>query len=449
MNISLQNVDKVSALLTVTLDSADCHANVEKTLKSYCKSATVPGFRKGMVPMALVKKQYGKTVLAEEIDKMLQDKVYEYLTENKVNILGQPLPSESMKPIDYDADSYEFVFDLAMAPEFKAEITAEDTLDYYTIEITEELVEQQISMYTQRGAKHEKVQEYQDKDMLKGLIAELDENGSTKEGGVQVEGAVMMPSYMKNDAQKAIFTGSKVNDVLVFNPSEAFGGNEAEISSLLKVQKEEVATLTGNFSFQVEEITRAVPAELNQELFNQVFGEGTVTTEEEFRAKIKEGISTQFSSDSDYRFLIDARTHLEAKIGKLEFNDELMKRIMHMNNADKDAAYLDENYENSIKELTWHLIKEQLVTTNEIKVEQADVIEMAKEATRVQFAQYGMLNVPDEVLENYAKEMLNKKETVENLVSRAVESKLAIALKTKATLNYKTVSMEDFNKLFE
>ncbi|MGL5273278.1 MAG: trigger factor, partial [Phocaeicola sp.] len=176
---------------------------------------------------------------------------------------------------------------------------------------------------------------------------------------------------------------------------------------------------------------------------------GTVATEEEFRAKIKDGIATQFSSDSDYRFLIDARNHLEAKIGKLEFNDALLKRIMFMNNEEKGDEFVAENYENSLKELTWHLIKEQLVAENEIKIEQADVMEMAKEATRVQFAQYGMLNIPEEVLTNYATEMLKKKETVENLVGRAVESKLAVALKSKATLNQKTVSMEDFNKLFE
>ncbi|MGL4520227.1 MAG: trigger factor [Phocaeicola sp.] len=449
MNISLQNVDAVSAVLTVKIEKADCQANVEKALKSYRKNATVPGFRKGMVPMALVKKQYGKAVLAEEIDKILRDKIYEYLSENNVNMLGQPLPNAAMQAIDYDAETYEFTFDIALAPEFKAEIAAEDTLDYYTIEVSEELVEQQVAMYTQRSAKHEKVQEYQDKDMLKGLIAELDEAGSTKEGGIQAEGAVMMPSYMKNDAQKAIFADSKVNDVLVFSPAEAFDGNEAEISSLLKISKEEVAGLSAKFSFQIEEITRAVPAELNQELFDQVFGEGAVATEEEFRAKIKEGIAKQFSSDSDYRFLIDARNHLEAKIGKLEFNDELLKRIMFENNEEKGEAFVAENYENSLKELTWHLIKEQLVAANEIKIEQADVLEMAKEATRVQFAQYGMLNIPEEVLENYAGEMLKKKESVDSLVGRAVESKLAIALKSKATLNHKTVSMEDFNKLFE
>jgi trigger factor len=304
-------------------------------------------------------------------------------------------------------------------------------------------------MYAQRAAKYEKVEEYADRDMVKGLLAELDENGNTKEGGIQVEGAVMMPSYMKNDEQKAIFATAKVNDVLVFNPNAAFEGNEAELSSLLKIKREEVAEMKSNFSFQVEEITRAVPAALTQELFDQVFGEGAVSSEEEFRGKIKEGIAAQFLADSNYKFLLDARTYLMNKVGKLEFPDALLKKIMLMNNEDKGESFVEENYEKSLEELTWHLIKEQLVEAFEIKVEQADVLEMAKENTRMQFAQYGMLNIPEEYLENSVKEMLKKRETVDNLIDRCIEVKLGAAIKEKVTLKESTVSTEEFNKMFE
>lgn len=449
MNISLQNVDKVSALLTVKIEKADYEDKVEKTLKAYRQKANIPGFRKGMVPMALIRKQYGKPVAAEEIDKLLQDKVYEYIHENKVNMLGQPLPNENMKPVDYDQESFEFVFDIALAPEFKAEVSKDDKIDYYTIEVSDDLVDQQVKMYAQRAAKFDKVESFEEKDMLKGLLAELDENGNTKEDGIKVEGAVMIPSYMKNDDQKAIFNGTKVNDVVTFNPFTAFDGVEAELSSLLKVSKEDVANHKGNFTIQIEEITRTVPAELNQELFDQVFGKDEVKSEEEFRAKIKEGIAKQFENDSDYKFLIDVRNYLVNKIGKLEFPEALLKRIMLLNNEEKGEEFVAENYDKSIEELEWHLIKEQLVAANEIKIEQEDVLNMAKDATRVQFAQYGMMNVPEDVLENYAKEMLKKKETVENLVNRAVESKLSVALKEKATLNNKTVSMDEFNKMFE
>ena len=297
--------------------------------------------------------------------------------------------------------------------------------------------------------KYEKVDVYEDKDMLKGLLAELDENGNTKEGGIQVEGAVMMPSYMKNDEQKAIFANAKVNDVLVFNPHTAWEGNAAELSSLLKIDKEEAAEMKSNFSYQVEEVTRFVEGELTQEIFDQVCGKDVVKTEEEFRVKIKEVIANQFVADSDYKFLIDVRKMLMEKVGKLEFPDALLKRIMRMNNQDKDEKFVDDNYDKSIEELTWHLIKEQLVKANNIKVEQEDVVNMAKEATRAQFAQYGMMSVPEDLLENYAKEMLKKKESVEGLVNRVVETKLASALKSQVKLNNKTISAEEFNKMFE
>ena len=451
MNVSFQNIDKVSGLLTVKLEKADYQEKVDKSLKTFRQKAQIPGFRKGMVPMSLVKKMYGKSVIAEEVNKLLSEKVYDYIKSNNVNMLGEPLPNEEKQQvIDFDTmEEFEFVFDIALAPEFKAEVSNTDKVDYYTIEVTDEMVENQVKAYTQRNGKYDQVSAYEDNDMLKGLIAELDENGNTKEGGIQVEGAVLMPSYMKNEEQKAIFANAKVNDVLVFNPNAAYDGHDAEIASLLKIEKEAAAEMKSNFSFQVEEITRFVPGDLNQELFDQVFGKDAVKTEEEFRAKVKEGIAAQFVADSDYKFLIDARKMLMEKVGKLEFPDELLKRIMLLNNKEKGEEFVAENYEKSVEELTWHLIKEQLVKDNEIKVEQEDVINMAKDATKAQFAQYGMMTVPEDILENYAQEMLKKKENVDGLVGRVVEAKLATALKAKVTLNNKTVSMEEFNKMFE
>lgn len=451
MNVSLQNIDKVSALLTVKLEKADYQEKVDKSLKGIRQKAQIPGFRKGMVPMSLVKKMYGKSVIAEEVNKTLSEAVYKYIQDNKVNILGEPLPNEDKQPdIDFDTmEEFEFLFDIALAPEFKAEVNADDVVDYYTIEVTDEMVDNQVKAYTQRTGKYEQVEAYEANDMLKGLIAELDENGNTKEGGIQVEGAVMMPSYMKNDEQKAIFANAKVNDVLVFNPHTAWDGNAAELASLLKIDKEAAAEMKSNFSYQVAEITRFIPGELNQEIFDQVCGEGVVKTEEEFRAKVKEVIANQFVVDSDYKFLIDARKVLMEKVGKLEFPDALLKRIMRLNNQDKDEKFVEDNYEKSLEELTWHLIKEQLVEANGIKVEQDDVANMAKEATRAQFAQYGMMSVPEDILENYAKEMLKKKESVEGLVNRVIETKLSSALKSQVKLNNKSISAEEFNKMFE
>ena len=451
MNVSLQNIDKVSALLTVKIEKADYEEKVAKTLKDLRKQAQVPGFRKGMVPMGMIKKMYGKSAVAEEVNKLLSENIYSYIKENNLNVLGEPLPNEEKQtPIDFDTmDDFEFVFDLGLAPEIKAEINKDVKVVYHNIDVTEEMIDSQVKVHTQRTGEYEQVKEYVDNDMLKGAIAEVNEKGNIKRTGIKADDVVLMPSYMKDEAQKELFKDAKVKDNIIFNPAKAYENNTAELASLLKIEKEEAEGLDADFKFQVNEITRFVPGELNQELFDQVFGEGAVKSEEEFKAKIKEDIQKQFEMDSNYRFLLDLREVLIANEGELSFPDALLKRLMLLNNKDKDEKFVEENYEQSIVELAWHLIKEKLVNQFEIKVEEEEVKNMARAATRAQFAQYGMTQVPEELLENYVGEMMKKRETVDSLVNRVVETKLAEALKDKVTLEPKTVSVEEFNKLFE
>lgn len=450
MNISLENIDKVSALLTIKMEKADYAERVDAALKNFRKKANMPGFRPGQVPMGLLKKRFGKDLTAEEVNKLLGEKLYGYIKENNINILGEPLPNEERQQnIDFDTmDEFEFVFDIALAPEFKAELTADDAIDYYTINVDDEMIDKQVQMYAQRAGSYVKVDAYEEKDMVKGLLAELDENGNTKEGGIQVEHAVMLPDYMKNEDEKKKFAACKVNDVLVFNPYKAYDGHDVELASLLKIKKEEAAEMKADFSFQVEEITRFKEAEINQDLFDQVLGKDAVKSEEEFRAQVKGALESQFAADSNYKFMIDVRKYLTDKVGQLQFPDALLKRVMKLNNRDKDDKFIEENYPKSIEELTWHLIKEQLVKAYNIKVEQDDVLETAKGVTKMQFAQYGMTNVPEDVLTRYAQDMLKKKEQVDGLVSRCVENKLGAAIKQVVKLNEKSVSLEEFNKLF-
>lgn len=450
MNISLEHVDKVSALLTIQMEKADYEGQVEASLKNYRKKAALPGFRPGQVPMGLLKKRFGKEVMAEEVNKLLGEKLQGYIKENNLNILGEPLPNEErQQPVDFDTmEDFTFVFDIALAPEFEATLNGDDTVDYYDIQVDDKMVDNQVQMYAQRAGSYDKVESYEAKDMVKGLLAELDENGNTKEGGIQVESAVMLPDYMKNEEQKALFNGCKVNDVLTFNPNKAYDGNDTEISSLLKITKEEAVGMTADFSFQVQEITRFKAAELNQSLFDSVFGEGNVKSEEEFRNKIREALTTQFVADSDYKFMMDVRTYMMNKVGKLEYPDALMKRFMRLSNPDKGENFVEENYEKSLEELTWHLIKEQLVKAYEVKVDKDDLVAEAKKITRIQFAQYGMIDIPEAVLENYANEMLKKQDKIDALLNRSVETKLSEALKNVVKLNHKEISVEDFNKMF-
>ncbi len=451
MNISFENVDKVSALLTMKIEKSDYAEKVEKALKDFRKKANLPGFRPGQVPMGLLKKRFGTEILADEINKILSQELYKYIREQKVNILGEPMANEEKTPaIDFATqEEFTFAFDIALAPEFDAKLSAKDKLNYYTINVDEAMVDQQIQAYCQRGGQYQKVDSYQDNDMVKGLLAQLDKKGNTLEGGIQVENAVMLPNYMKNDDEKAKFEGAKVNDVIVLNPSKAYNGSDVELASLLKISKEEAANVKSDFSFQVSEITRFEPAALDKALFDQVLGEGVAKNEKEFRAHIAEDMKKSFVADSDYKFLQDLRAYLVGRIGELEYPEAQLKRIMKQNNADKDDAYIEENFKASLDELTWHLIKEQLSDQFELKVEQADVLETAKAATRMQFAQYGMTNLPDDVLTNYANEMLKNKQQAEGLVARAVENKIVAKAKETVKLTEKAVSLEEFNKLFE
>lgn len=447
MKISFENPDKVNGLLTITVEESDYQASVEKTLKDYRKKANYPGFRPGMVPMGLIKKQYGASAKMDAINKLIGEQIYKYMQDNKIQMLGEPLPSEKQEAQDLEKPApYTFAFDIAVAPEFKIELNGHNKIDYYTIIVDDALIDRQVEMFTSRNGTYEKAESYEDNDMLKGDLRELDEKGNTKEDGITVEAASILPNYIKDEAQKALFNGAKLGDVITLNVSKAFE-SEAEIASLLKVERDRVKDIKSDFSYQITDIQRYKKHPVNQELFDSLFGKDSVKSEKEFREKIAEGLKEQLAVDADYKFILDVRAYCEKKVGKLEFPDALLKRIMLNNNKDKGEEFVEKNYEQSIKELTWHLIKEQLVADNQIKVNDADVLNAAKETARVQFAQYGMNNVPDEYVENYAKEILKKRENVDGLVDRAVDIKLTDALKKVVKLNEKEISLDDFNKM--
>ncbi len=448
MNITFEKTGNVTGVLTLNIEKADYEANVKKGLQNAQKKVQMPGFRPGHVPAGMVKKMYGTQIKAEEVQKLIGEKLYAYIQENNLDVLGEPIAHDDQVDIEKD-DNFVLHFDLGLSPEMNIELSSNDTVDYYDINVTAEMVDAQVKRMAQQAGHPENVQSYEERDILRGILAQLDENGQPVEGGIVIESASLMPTYFKNDEQKALFNGAKVNDILVINPSKAYEGNDAEVASLLKVKKEEVAQYTGNFSFQVNEISRFVPAEINQEFFNAVFGEGEVEGEEAFRAKVQEGIQAQHVLDSDYKFLLDLRAYCEAKVGEVEFPTEVLKKVMLNNNKEKGEAYVEEHFEASINELKWHLIKEKLVKANEIKLEQTDVKAAAVEAARMQFAQYGMNNVPVEYLENYAEEMLKNKQQAQQLIERSIETKLVAALKNVLNLNHKAVSAEEFAKLFE
>ena len=452
MNISFENPDKVSGVLTRTIEKEDYEGDVEKTLKDYRKKANIPGFRVGQAPMGLIKRQFGASVKADTINKIISEKLNGYITDNKLNMLGEPMANEKQVPQDLETDGpFTFIFDIAVAPEFNIELNGDDTIDYYDIDVDDKLVSQQVEMFQSRAGHYDKVEEYDaaQNDMLKGDLRELDADGNAKEDGIVVEAAVLMPEYIKVDDQRKLFDGAKLGSVITFNPKKAYPENNAEIKSLLKIDDAKAEELTSDFTFLVTEISRYIKAEVNQELFDQSYGKDTVKDEADFRQKLQDGIKAQLVNDTDYKFLLDVRAYAENKVGELTFPDALLKRIMLNNNKDKGEDFVNEHYDASVKELKWSLIKNQLVKAAGFKIEDADIKSVAKEAARVQFAQYGMTNVPEEYLEKYANDMLKNEKYIDNLVERAIDVKLVDSLKKIVKLNKKTVSLEDFNKMMQ
>lgn len=450
MKITFENVDKVSALLTVNIEKSDYEDKVKKALKDFSHKASLPGFRPGKVPASLIQKRFGTELKAEEINKILSEEVNKYIRENKVNMLAEPLPNEEKTPaMDFETqDAFTFAFDIALAPEFDAKLTKKDKLTYYDIKVDDALVDQQVQSYCNRGGQHVKAESYEPRDMVKGILTQLNTKNNTLEGGITVEDAVMLPEYMKNDKEKAKFEGAKLGDVITFNPAKAYD-NATELASLLHISKEEAEGMKSNFNFQISEISRFEPAKLSQELFDQMLGKDVVKSEAEFRQFIANDIKRNFSSEAEYQFMQDVRSYVLGRIGEVEFPEAILKRFMKLRNADKGEEYVEENFKQSLPELLWHLAKEQLCDQLEVKVEHEDVLETAKAFTRLQFAQYGMINLPEESITNYAAEMLKNEQQAQGLVERTVENKLAAKVKETVTLKTKEVTMEEFRKLAE
>ena len=446
MDIKLENVDSVSALLTVNVKADDYNESLEKSLKAYRRKAQMNGFRPGCVPLNIVKKLYGPAAKAEEISKTVSKGIEDYLKENKIGILGHILENENQKPQDYEkGEEFEFLFDIALAPKFDIELTADDKLPYYDIQITDEYVDERVKEYALARGKFEQVDNYEKGDYMKGDLVEL--TPAEGEEALKVEDVLISPDYLKDDAQKALFDNAKKGDVITVIPTKMYDG-DAQVSSMLKIKSEEVEKHSGEFTYTITEINHRVPAEMNQEFFDSIFGKDQVKDEAEFRDKICKNIEASNVTNSNYKFIMDLQDYAFEKAGKIEYSERLLKRLMKENNPKKDDKFIDDNYPAAVRQLTWQEIKSQLAVKADIKVENDDIKEAARRTTREQFAQYGM-NLPEDVLEKYAEETLKKREQLDRLIDDVIDTKLIDAYKEKVTLEHKTVTLDEFNQLLE
>jgi trigger factor len=450
MNITRENIDELNAILTVSIEKNDYEANVSDVLKNYRKKANMPGFRPGMVPAGLIKKMYGKAALADEVNKILSKSLTDYIMSENMNVLGEPLPNdEKQQPIDWDNQSdFSFVFDVAMAPEFDVKLEDVAALPYYNIVADEETINKQVDAYASRFGENKVVDSVEEKDTVRGTFVQLNDDGSELEGGIVAEKVVIAIDLMKDEEVKASFVGKKAGDVVVFDPVKTYD-NRHEVGHLLNISHEAAETVSGNFSFAIIEVLRFEKAELNQDLFSKVYGEDSgIATIEDFTAKVKAEIEENFSYSSNYKFALDSRDAL-LKAVPFDLPQAFLKRWIKATNPKMAEEQIEADFDNFMVGLKWQLIKDKIVKDNGIKITEDDVRGLAKEMAVMQFRQYGLNNVGEEHIENYADHMLKNEEERRKLVARKHEDAIVATIKEKASIELKDISFDEFNKMLE
>ncbi|MDR0769479.1 MAG: trigger factor [Dysgonamonadaceae bacterium] len=447
MNITLNKIDAVNTTITVDVTKEDYTEEVEKHLRNLCRTTFVPGFRKGMVPLSRMQQLYGKAILVDEIMKIVTSGLREYVKQEKLNILGEPVLRNEENLPDYGKqENFTFIFDAGLLPPININFSKEDTLPYYLIEASDDDINTQIERFKADYGKYENAETVEGNDIVKGVLTELDETGNPKAGGVINENAVMMPYYMKSDDEKARFMDAAVGTTIVFNPGKAYDGNPAELASLLKIQKAEVQNYTGDFSFEIKEISRYKEAEVNQKLFDLVFHPGIITTEAAFRRKLKEASTQRTIPDSDSKFLIDVHRYLLEKIGETILPEASLKRWLETSSPGMSESSEEDSAE-IIANLKYYLIKQQLIKNYAISVNDDEIKEAAKQRVRVQLMRAGMNDASDLLVEKYSNDILNKTSSLRQVYEEANDNKLIALLKEKVTLDLKTVTAEEFRKL--
>lgn len=451
MEVSEKSTGKVSAEITVKIGKADYQESVDKALRSYAQKAVIPGFRKGKAPKSMILKMVGKSILIEEINKLVSEKLYNYIKEKNVGILGEPLPSENQNKIDFDTqEDFEFTFDVALAPEINLSLSKDDKIDYYDITVDDDMINRQIEAFRNRFGKQEECDTVtDDNDIIKCRLTELNADGSQKEGGIVVESGMVSPRHMKNEDEKKKFSGASKGDKIVFNPAAVSGDNDTELAAMLHIKKEDAKEMKSDFEAEILSVLAFKQAEVNQQLFDNAFGKDTVKDEADFKLKIKEMLAGQIAPESDYKFALDARKYIENKVGEIEFADAILKRWLKFNDTENKMENVDEEYGRMVPDLKWQLIKEQIIKAGNITIDRKDVEAAAEKTAKLQFAQYGMMNVPEDLLRRYVDDMLKDGKMARNMSERAFEDKIVSYIKENVTLVKKEISLDDFYKMLD
>jgi trigger factor len=448
MNITRENTDNVNAVIKITIEKPDYEPKVEQKLKEYRQKADMPGFRPGKAPMGLIKKRFGKSLLIDEVNTLLSQKLTGYLMEEKLQILGEPLPNEEQqKPIDWDKDeNFEFVFDIALAPEFEVALDEKDKISYHKIKVSDEMIDQQVDMITSQMGQNKEVDEVQEKGLVRGDFVQLDEKGNEIEDGIRPEGVLLAIDLIKDKDIQKEFIGKKKGDTVVFDPVKAYE-DVHEVQHMLNISHEQAHDLNSEFKFTIKETLEFEKAELNEELYKKIYGEDTeIKTEEDLRKRLAEELASNLVHSSEQRFAMDTRDTLIEKMNP-ELPEAFLKRWLRVANKDVTEEQIENDFDGFLKDLKWQLIKDKIIKENELKVEEEEAFDFAKQLAQAQYAQYGIPNVPEDQLESFAKMILEKQEEKERVYNKLLEDKVVGVVKDKVSVDEKEVTQEEFTEL--
>lgn len=449
MNITRENIDDLNAVLKIEIRKPDYEDKVETVLKDYRKKATIKGFRPGMVPIGLVKKMHGKAVQVDEINKIVTETIQKYITDEKLEILGDPIPkADDQEKIDFDTqEDFTFSFELGLAPVIELKLSKKNKVNLHEIIIDEKMKSDYLDNYTRRYGELRKADLTEEKDVIKGKIEAVDKNGDVIPEGPSVEDTSLGIDIIKDKKIKKQFIGKSQNDSIDFDLKKAFP-NDTEVAGILHKKKEEVAELEGNFRFTINEISRFHPAELGKELFDRVYGEGVVNSEAEFMKKIEDEIAINLKRESDFKLMMDIK-NLAIEKTDFQIPEEFLKRWLLKVNEKTTQEQIEKEFGSFRKDLKWQLIRNKVARDNEVKITEEELLKEAENITRYQFRQYGLFYATDEQISNYAKETLKRKDDAKKIADKILEEKVILLMKELVKLENKSVTVEEFNKLFE
>lgn len=450
MNIKKENKDALNAVVTVEITKEDYEPKVQEVLKDYRKKARIDGFRPGHVPLGLITKLYYTPVKVEEINKLVSNSLIDYLQKENIQILGDPLPhKEEEKKVDFEKqESFEFSFDLGLRPEFDLPALPKVKIPYYKISVDNKMVDERIEELKKHYGRFDDVPEIHDDSMVRGNLAAATEDGQITEGGHKNEGAILSIDRIDNQEIKNLFIGRKVGDQILFDVSKAFP-KDADRAGLLGVDPKQLPSLPNTFQFSVTEIKQYVPAPLDQKFFDQVFGEGQVSSEEDFRKKVQEDLEKSLEGEAEFRFTIDARETLIAKT-KISLPEDFLKRWMFESNDGKiSREEIEKDFDKFVKDLKWQLIVNKIAQENNFKISDEEIKKQAKTLARNQYLRYGLANVPEAYIDNLANSILSKEDEVRRIERQVIEEKVFSWIKVNAKLEDKEIDVEGFKKLFE